>query len=172
MPETRNLKPETAARQGLFEQGLADCGKCGPKDDGKKHEGAGCASGVCAAGAAVEKAKAEHAMPTLTVEALAAIIDAKSPVVLLDARSGKWDDGRRIPGAKSLNAGSKDEEIAGVLPAKDALVVTYCSNPKCQASPELAKRLRELGYKNVIELPAGIDGWEAAGRKIEKIEKK
>jgi rhodanese-related sulfurtransferase len=100
------------------------------------------------------------------------MIGASTPVSILDARSGKWDDGRRIPGAKSLNAGSKDDEIAAMLPSKDALVVTYCTNTKCQASPMLAKRLREMGYKNVIELPVGIDGWEAAGQKVEKTEKK
>lgn len=153
---------------GLIAAGqvLADSGKCGPKDDCNKNAKDACETGVCAAGA--EKVKAGDSIPTVTVDALAAMIDAKTPLVILDARSGKWDDGRRIPGAKSLNAGSKETEIASVLPDKNALVVTYCSNPKCPASPQLAKRLRELGYKSVIELPAGIDGWAAAGRKIEK----
>jgi rhodanese-related sulfurtransferase len=152
-------------------QAVAGCGKCGPADKAHKNDGgAACAGSVCAAGAVKVEAKA--AIPTVTVEALAAMIGASTPVSILDARSGKWDDGRRIPGAKSLNAGSKDDEIAAMLPSKDALVVTYCTNTKCQASPMLAKRLREMGYKNVIELPVGIDGWEAAGQKVEKTEKK
>lgn len=90
------------------------------------------------------------------------------PLVLLDARSGKWDDGRRIPGAKSLNEGSSEKEIARAIRGKDTLVVTYCANVKCQASPKLAKKLHELGYENILEYPQGIDGWEAAGHKVAK----
>jgi rhodanese-related sulfurtransferase len=114
----------------------------------------------------------ETAHPTIEVAALATLLKAKTELVLLDARAAKWDDGRRIPGARSLNAESSEKDIAAVIPAKDSLVITYCTNLKCQASPMLAKHLRELGYTNVIELPVGIDGWEAAGQKVEKVEVK
>ena len=39
----------------------------------------------------------------VNTEALAALLRAKVPVTLLDARTGKYDDGRRIPGAKTLS---------------------------------------------------------------------
>lgn len=109
--------------------------------------------------------------PTITGSALKALLDAKVPVVVADARSGKYDDGRRIPTAISLNAGSSEEEITKVIPNKDTLVVTYCANPKCPASSKLASHLTSLGYKNVIELPEGIDGWVAAGYTVEKPER-
>jgi len=94
---------------------------------------------------------------------LRVLLDAKLPVVVLDARSGKYDDGRRIPTAHSLHAGSAPEEVAKVVPEKNALIVTYCANVHCPASNNLAKRLEQLGYHNVIEMPQGIDGWVAAG---------
>lgn len=103
--------------------------------------------------------------------ALAALLRAKTALTLLDARSGKYDDGKRISGAKSLNAASTDEEVARTIPAKDALVVTYCAGPKCSASGQLAERLRKDGYKNVIEYPQGIAGWIEAGNAVEQATK-
>jgi rhodanese-related sulfurtransferase len=99
---------------------------------------------------------------------LAALINARTPAVILDARTGRYDDGRRIPGAKSLAPGASAEEAAKRIPAKDALVVTYCANPKCPASDRLARRLVSLGYTNVREYRKGIEGWAAAGQKVVK----
>ena len=107
----------------------------------------------------------------LTTDALKELITAKKDVVILDARSGKYDDGRRIPGAKSLNASTSKKEAKALIPSKDALVVTYCANLKCPASASLAKRLKELGYTNVQEYPYGIEGWADAGNKVKKISK-
>jgi rhodanese-related sulfurtransferase len=153
------------------EMALAHCGACGA--DEKKvadKKPADCAGGVCAAGAVkVQAAQVEaKKVATLGVEELATLIRAKTPMVILDARAGKWDDGRRIPGARSLNAGSTKEEVEALVADKGALVITYCTNTKCQASPKLAAHLKALGYTNVIELPEGIDGWQAAGKEVQK----
>ena len=43
---------------------------------------------------------------------------AKVPAVVLDARAGKWDDGKRIPGAKALAAAATAAEAAALIPAK------------------------------------------------------
>ena len=96
------------------------------------------------------------------------MLNAKTPLILLDARSGKFDDGTRIPSAKSLNSESKVLEILKMVPDKESLVVTYCSNLKCPASDKLAKHLKSLGYKNVVEYPEGIQGWKEAGNSVEK----
>ncbi|HAE41273.1 MAG TPA: sulfurtransferase, partial [Candidatus Riflebacteria bacterium] len=84
----------------------------------------------------------------------------------LDARSGKYDDGKRIADALSLNAESKPEEVSKVLPKKDALIVTYCANLKCPASNALYNHLKSLGYTNLIEYPEGIQGWIEAGNPV------
>lgn len=112
--------------------------------------------------------QAEAGLPTIGTAALATLIRAKAPVTILDARTGRFDDGRRIPGAKALGSNADEAAIAATAGAKDGLIVAYCSNPKCPAGERLAKRLISLGYTNVVKYPDGIDGWAAAGHQIEK----
>ena len=126
--------------------------------------GSGCPSSGCAAKPAAPTEKAAE----ITTEALATLLNAGTAVTVLDARSGKYDDGRRIPGAGNLSAKASEEEVAEVIPSKAALVVTYCTNLKCPASNMLAEHLRSLGYSNVIEYPHGIDGWAAAGQEVQQ----
>ncbi|OHB89182.1 MAG: hypothetical protein A3D13_10925 [Planctomycetes bacterium RIFCSPHIGHO2_02_FULL_40_12] len=97
-------------------------------------------------------------------------MESNVPMVLLDARSGEWDDKSRIPGARSLNDKSTRDEVNKIIETKDTLVVTYCSNLKCGASNKLYIHLKKLGYKNVLEYPFGIQGWLEAGNDIEKEE--
>jgi len=126
-----------------------------------------CASGVCAvgeAGAAAVPAK-EGSVDTAS---LMAMMRAKTPMTVLDARVGKFDDGNRIPGAKALAPDAAAEKVTAMLPDKQALVVTYCANLKCPASSQLAKHLRQLGYSNILEYHEGIEGWKAAGNQVEK----
>lgn len=130
-----------------------------------------CPTGGCEAQPAVP-APAPAVAPAakeavVNTEALAAMLRAKVPAVLLDARSGKYDDGRRLPGAKALAPTAKDEEVKAMLPDKEALVVTYCSNLKCPASHLLGEKLRGLGYVNVLEYHEGIEGWTTAGHTVE-----
>jgi rhodanese-related sulfurtransferase len=106
---------------------------------------------------------------TVTTDAVRAIISAGIPVSILDARTGRYDDGRRLPKAKALSAEASAREAARHIPSKNSLVITYCSNTQCPASAHLAKRLRDLGYTNVIEYPAGIAGWEKAGHEIHTV---
>jgi rhodanese-related sulfurtransferase len=88
-------------------------------------------------------------------------------MVILDARSGKFDDGRRLSGAKALSAEAEEADAGKVIPSKDSLVVTYCASWKCPASHALAERLKKLGYANVIEYRQGIEGWTKAGNSVE-----
>ncbi len=104
----------------------------------------------------------------VNTEGLAALIQSKVPIKILDARSGKYDDGQRIPGAQQLSADADAAIIAKALPEKSALIVTYCAGVKCPASKALADRLKKDGYSNVIEYPQGIAGWLEAGKTVEK----
>jgi len=127
----------------------ANCGFCGMGKKGK------------------EEGKMQKA--SINTPGLAAMIAAKVPMIIVDARSGKYDDGKRIPGAKSLNAGATDEEIKALLPDKSVLIVTYCANLECPASHQLAEKLIKSGYVNLIEYPEGIEGWQKAGNKVETV---
>jgi rhodanese-related sulfurtransferase len=129
----------------------------------------GAGKSVCSPDAKVEaKIQAESTEATITTDALAALIRSGIPLTILDARSGKYDDGRRIPGAQSLSAADDEATIAKVAGNKKGLIVTYCSNLKCPASKQLATRLRKIGYTNVVEYPNGIAGWAEAGKAVQK----
>jgi rhodanese-related sulfurtransferase len=61
-----------------------------------------------------------------------------------------------------------DQITASQLPKdQSALIVFYCMNERCGASPVAAKRATELGWRNVYLMPAGIQGWLAMGLKVE-----
>ncbi len=142
----------------------ANCGAC----EGKKADGAACdVKGKCP----VASAAGKDAGGTITTAGLAALLRAKTPVALFDARTGKYDDGKRVPGAKALSAASSDADIAAALPDKNALVVTYCAGLSCPASHQLADKLKGLGYANVIEYAEGIAGWTAAGNAVDQAQK-
>ncbi len=100
---------------------------------------------------------------TVDAKGLKAMLDDGKPVTVVDARTAKYDDGNRVPGAIALPADADDASIAAALPAKDACIVAYCSNTQCPASKNLAARLKDLGYENVFVMPEGLAGWLEAG---------
>ena len=71
---------------------------------------------VCAMGAVPAPAAPAHKYGLIDTRALQALMQAKVPAVVLDARAGKWDDGRRIPGAKQLAPGDAAAKAATLIP--------------------------------------------------------
>lgn len=102
----------------------------------------------------------------VTTAQLDELINSKEGVYLFDARSSKYDDGKRIPTGVSLSYNASAAEVAKAIPYKNSLVITYCSNLQCPASAKLAKHLHDLGYTNVKEYPEGIQGWVKAGKHV------
>ncbi len=149
---------------------LANCGACGAdknKAEGKEvKKEAACANGVCKLDLKGKTEAAKEAV--VNTEGLATLIQSKVPLKIFDARSGKYDDGQRLPGAQQLSADADESVITKAIPDKATLVVTYCAGVKCPASKALADRLKKLGYANVIEYPQGIAGWLEAGKAVEK----
>jgi len=137
------------AKAGAGKCAKAAAGKCDKADAGKC---AKAGAGKCAKGA-----KVAH----VTTDQLAGLLGA---VVVVDARTAKYDDGKRIPGAISVPADATAEQIIAALPDKSAKVVVYCTSPKCPASAKLAKTLVKHGYTAVQKYPDGIEGWVAAGQ--------
>lgn len=129
-----------------------------------------CPDDVCGTEGHAHKADEKPAQvdtpATVNTLGLKTLINSGAPLTIIDARSGEFDDGRRLPGAISLNADSKAEDIAKALPNKEALLITYCSNVKCPASHKLYTHLKSLGYTNLIEYPEGIQGWVEAGNPV------
>lgn len=157
--DTNNGKDATPA---TAKAEVPDCnGACAPTPPSTP-------SAAKSATATTEKAEGYKHIDTAGVQA--AVKEGKA--VILDARAGKWDDGRRIPGAKQLSAADAVEKAATLIPAKDSRIIVYCANTHCPASKFLAEALVKLGYTNVEKYPDGIEGWAAAGNPVEAPKKK
>ncbi len=47
--------------------------------------------------------------------------------------------------------------------SENAAIVTYCSNPTCANSSQVATKLEQLGYTNIRKYANGIQDWTEAG---------
>ncbi|MFF0246526.1 rhodanese-like domain-containing protein [Streptosporangium sandarakinum] len=88
-------------------------------------------------------------------------------VVVVDALGGDYYAQQHLPGALALVENEVAGRAAGLLPDKDAAIVTYCSNPACGNSEAVARRLTGLGYTNVRKYREGIQDWVEAGLPVE-----
>jgi rhodanese-related sulfurtransferase len=82
-------------------------------------------------------------------------------VTWVDARPDEEFARDHVPGSISLNEDRWNELLPGLLNvwSPDKKVIVYCSSQSCNASREVARRLRdEAQLKNVFVLK---DGWEA-----------
>ncbi len=105
---------------------------------------------------------------TISRAALAAALDRREPLVLLEALPPMYFEDAHLPGALNMPHDQVDELAAALIPSTDALVVVYCANLPCQNSVIAAKRLAALGYTNVREYAEGKQDWIEAGLPIER----
>ena len=84
--------------------------------------------------------------------------------VWIDARAAAPFAARHVPGALSLNEDAWDELLPAVLQAWPAgrPAIVYCDSRECEASEDVAKRLREFGVAPVFVLKGGWEAWLAA----------
>ncbi|MDT3439538.1 MULTISPECIES: rhodanese-like domain-containing protein [unclassified Pseudofrankia] len=98
----------------------------------------------------------------ITRDELKAAIDAGN-VTVVDALGGGYYAQQHLPGALALVPAEVDAKAPASLPDRDAAIVTYCSNPACPNSGQVADRLTALGYSNVRKYREGIQDWVDAG---------
>ncbi len=97
--------------------------------------------------------------------ALVSVAQAESwgdRVLWLDARPDDDFDRAHIPGALPLNEDHWQDQLRMMLTAwaPERKVVVYCSALSCNASHEVAERLRkEAGLTNVYVLEGGWEEW-------------
>ncbi|RSM75590.1 sulfurtransferase [Amycolatopsis sp. WAC 01375] len=103
----------------------------------------------------------------ITRDELKAAIDAKA-VTVVDALGGEYYAKQHLPGAIPLVLADVDTRAATVLPDRGAAIVTYCSNPACPNSGQVADRLTALGYTDVRKYREGIEDWADAGLPLEQ----
>jgi len=98
---------------------------------------------------------------------LSEVAQWKNRVLWVDARPAADFASGHIPGAVRLTEEEWEELLPELLNAwgPDCAVVVYCSSRKCQASGEVARRLREqVGLKAVSVLRGGWEDWKGGRR--------
>ena len=94
----------------------------------------------------------------------------KQPVSVVDVNSRQSWLAARVPGARPLDPMGYDEND---LPAdRDSTLVFYCSNFMCRKAPNAARRAKDMGYRDVYVMSAGISGWVGASLPTESGEKR
>lgn len=88
---------------------------------------------------------------------------AAGEVTVIDALGGEYWAKQHLPGAIPLVAADVPAQAEALLPSHDAAIVTYCSNPACPNSTQVAELLTGLGYTNVRKYREGIEDWVNAG---------
>ena len=91
----------------------------------------------------------------------AALLSDKN-VLWIDARPEADYAQAHIPGALPLNEDNWDEQLPAVLSAwqPGRRVIVYCGSRQCEASREVAGRLRdETGLADVLVLKGGWESW-------------
>jgi rhodanese-related sulfurtransferase len=88
-------------------------------------------------------------------------------LVLVDALGPVSYGAAHLPGAINIPPDRVDALAERRVPDLDTPVVVYCANPSCESSVEVARRLVELGYRNVLHYPGGKEDWKAAGLPLE-----
>jgi rhodanese-related sulfurtransferase len=92
-----------------------------------------------------------------------------APLTLVDALPQGYYAQQHLPGAINLVESDVDAFAAELLPHRERTIVTYCSNPACQNSKVVARRLEALGYSDVRVYTAGIQDWVEAGNPTETV---
>lgn len=103
----------------------------------------------------------------ITREGLKAKLDRGEELVLVETLGPKYYEDAHLPGAINIPHTEVDALAPEMLPDKSAQIVVYCSNRACQNSPQAARRLAALGYKNVYDYEEGKQEWIEAGLSTE-----
>jgi len=99
---------------------------------------------------------------TITRNELKAGLDAGA-ITAVYALPQSYYAQQHLPGALNLVSDDVRSRAAEVLPDRNAVIVTYCSNTACGNSGHVATALAKLGYTNVRKYAEGIQDWVEAG---------
>ena len=80
---------------------------------------------------------------------------------LIDARDSVQYAREHIPGA--VNVPYVEIRAGGLLPPRDLRIVVYCSSETCPISQYAYQALDQLGYEEIYDMRAGLQGWKDAG---------
>lgn len=103
----------------------------------------------------------------ITAQALKKMFTDEEEVIVLDIRESEqraegqiyWDD------MLAITRGNLEFFVLNEIKNKDAVIVTYCRGGSRGALA--AQSLKNLGYKNAVNLKGGLKAWAKAGYPIE-----
>jgi rhodanese-related sulfurtransferase len=87
--------------------------------------------------------------------------DSGEDFVIFDARDSVQYAREHIPGA--INVPYVEIRAGGLLPPRDTRIVVYCSSETCPISRYAYTALDQLGYEEIYDMRAGLQGWKDAG---------
>lgn len=115
----------------------------------------------------IQENYSEDFMTEITLEELRERLDQEEEIKLVDSRGPGDFAEAHLPGAVNIPSMEVTRLARELLPDRNALIVTYCSGPDCEASPLVAQKLEKLGYTNIREFTGGLEAWQAAELAVE-----
>lgn len=77
--------------------------------------------------------------------------------VVVNVLPAKHHTQMHIPGSINIPMDELENVVPTVFPDKEQTIIVYCANKGCQASPNAARKLEEMGYENVYDYEGGIE---------------
>jgi len=89
---------------------------------------------------------------------------ANDSIALIEVLAPEYYRKFHLPGALNVPLDEHfDERVQEAVPDKDSPIVVYCYDAECQASTKAARRMEELGYREVFDYEGGKVDWQEAG---------
>ena len=125
--------------------------------------------GVISAGGKNDAVNLLHEFTIESVAEAKGLFDKKA-VLFVDARHPEQYRQGHIPGAVSLPFHQFDVYFGPFLQNHDTetSIITYCSGRECADGHELARVLKEVGYRQIAIFIDGFEGWSREGLPIER----
>jgi rhodanese-related sulfurtransferase len=111
----------------------------------------------------VKEARAK--IKEITVAEAKAKIESGVPLVVLDVREPDEFEQGHLPKAVNIPRGVLEFMVSTQIPTKDAYVIVYCRSGSRSALA--TNTLRQMGYKNIVNMGGGWKAWVEAGYPVE-----
>ncbi len=107
---------------------------------------------------------AQEGVSCIGMDQLKKRIKENNKLVLLDVRTKSEYDAAHIKGAAWVERGIAEFLLVRTLPDPNAEIVVYCKIG--HRAGLVTKALKKAGYKNVVSLDGGLDGWVRQGNTV------
>src|SRR3990167_4792087 len=111
---------------------------------------------------------AAGAAPTLSVKELKQRLDTRNNVLVLDVRSAEEYHGPlgHIAGSRHIAISELPERLAELEDYRDRTIAVVCRTDR--RSAKAMEHMRQTGFKNVLQVPGGMEAWNREGLPVER----